>query len=661
MDHRYSNNQDPYQTPFQTPQGQQRQNDEFPVHLLSSASSIQTDDSFLSQVPLPYHMKENQSQIPSQDARFSQGPIRPSSRGSQSQGMSLSQDARFGQGPNRPSSRGSCGYMGYGNQRCPVNFAPIMEEPELEEQTPVQTYSQGNSRRISDFQAPPPAGPSFGQYNQQQQDQYGSDHGSSYNPYGGSNRVSNRCSDYGYDNRGYNENSNGRMPNSMSLGNISSHYPTGQQGEGPHMSNVQGPSQEFVQGPPQVYNQGAPQGWGGQYDYRNSYHQGQYNGYQNQGFQNQNQNRRMSAGVNQDGSGGYGQMDRGAPVYSYTGNQNRLVRSNSNYGNGLFGFAGGPYGRQFKDPDFMVNKSAHERRRSIAGTPRYSSPLFATHNGRENNNKRRSLGDEALMKPTRMVANNYTRDSRDFQYEEDEDTFIGSAINTPTQGHATLPAPTPRTARELGDANTPNHPMITTAKAFELSVVKMGPPPAFGLDPTEETPIKRGGSRSIQEPFNLISPPSHVGMGKGAGMNRGWSTTALSAEENQGKISGGPNLTDLIISGAMTTGPSPHLAALCPDGQKPTVAVAFDPINMPFVETARLHPTSAQTGVVHVFNVSCLVPQYSSSMLMYLLDPLQMLYRGHSFHLRSRCSPHRRGASPCHHGACHIQDYGCVC
>ena len=171
MDRRYNNTQAPYQTPFQTPQGQQHKNEEFPVLPPSSASSIQTDDSFLSQVPLPYHMKEDQSQMPSQDARFSQGPVRPSSRGRQSQGMTQSQDARFGQGPNRPSSRGSRGYMGYGSQRRPVNFGPIMEEPEFEEQTPVQTYAQGNGRRLSNFQGLPSAGPSFGQYNQQDQDQ----------------------------------------------------------------------------------------------------------------------------------------------------------------------------------------------------------------------------------------------------------------------------------------------------------------------------------------------------------------------------------------------------------------------------------------------------------------------------------------------------------
>lgn len=638
MDRRYNNNQDPYQTPFQTPQSQQRKNDEFPAHLLSSASSIQTDDSFLSQVPLPYHMKENQSQMPSQDARFDHGPFRPSSRG----------------------------YMGYGNQRRPVNFPPIMEEPELEEQTPVpNNYSQGNDRCLSNFQGPPLAGRSFGQYNQQDQ-QYGSDHGSSYNSYGGSNRGSNhgsnRGSDYGYDNRGY-ENSNGRISKHMSLGNISSHHPTEQQafgqGGGHRGSNVQGPSQRFVQGPPlgfvqgppQGHNQGPPQGWGSQYDNRDSYNQGQYNGYQNQGFQNQSQNRRTSAGVHQGGGGGYGQIDHGEPVSQYTRNQNRFDRSDFNYGDGPSGTAGRSYGRRFKDPDFMVNKGAHERRRSVAGTPRYSNPLLNTHNGHGHNNKRRSLGDEGLMRPAPVMANNHTRASRDFQYEEDEDTFIGSAINTPTQGHATLPAPTPRTARELGDTGTPNHPMTTTAKALELSVVKKGPAPAFGLDPIEESPTKRGGGQSIQDPFNLISHPSHVAVGTGAGMNSGWSTTALSAGESQDRVVSGPNLT----------GPSPQLAALCPDGQKPTVAVAFDPINIPFVETARLHPTSAQTGVVHVFNVICPISLYSYSMLMYLLDPLQMLYSGHSFHLRSRCSPHCRGASPCHHGARHIQDYGCVC
>lgn len=672
MDRRYNNSQDPYQTPFQTPNGQQRKNDEFPAHLLSSASSIQTDDSFLSQVPLPYHMREDQSQMPSQDARFGQNPIRPSSRGSQSQGMTQSQDARFGQSLNRSSSRGSRGFMGYGNKRRPVDFAPIMEEPELdepEEETPVPTYAQVNGRRLSNFQGPPPAGPSFGKCNQQDQDKYGSDHGSCYNPYGGANRGSNhgsnRGSDYSYDNRGY-DNSNARMPKHTSLGSISSHYPTGPQG-GRHMSNVQRPSQGFVQGPPQDHNQGPPQGWGSQYDYRNSYYKAQYKGYQIQGFQNQAQNRRLSVGLNQGGGGGggYGQTDRGEPAYQYTENQNRFVRSNSNYGDGRSGFAGGQYGRQFKNPDFMVNTGTHERRRSVADTPRYCNPLFNAHNGRGHNNKRRSLGDEALMKPAPMAANNYTRRSRDFRYEEEEeeeeDTFIGSAIDTPTQGHATLPAPTPRTARELGDVGTPSHPMITTAKALELSVVKKGPLPAFGSDSIEEPPTQRGGSHNIQDPFNLIIPPGRFAMGKGAGLNRGWSTTALSAGDNQGNVVGSPNLTGLIIGGTMTTGPSPQLAALCPDGQKPTVAVAFDPINMPFVETARLHPTSAQTGVVHVFNVSRLIPLYSSSMLMYLLDSLQMLYSGHSFHLRSWYSPHCRGASPCHHGARHLQDDGCLC
>ena len=109
MHRRYNNSQNPYQAPFQTPQGQHHKNDEFPANLLSSASSIQTDDSFLSQVPLPYHMKEDQSQMASQDARFDQGPIRPGSLTSQSQGMSQSQDARFGQGPNRSNSLESRG------------------------------------------------------------------------------------------------------------------------------------------------------------------------------------------------------------------------------------------------------------------------------------------------------------------------------------------------------------------------------------------------------------------------------------------------------------------------------------------------------------------------------------------------------------------------
>ena len=626
MARRYNNSRGPYQTPFQTPQGQQRKNDEFPAHLLSSASSIQTDDSFLSQVPLPYHMKEDQSQMPSQDACFGQDPIRPSSRGSQSQVMTQSQDARFGQGPNRPSSRGSRAYMGYGNQRRPVSFAPIMEEAEIEKQTPIQTYAQGNSRPLSNIQGPPPAGPSFDQYNQQDQNQYGSNHGSSYNPYGGSNRGSNhgsnRGSDYGYDNRG-NDNSNARMPRHMSLGNISSHYPTRQHEGGRRMSNVQSPFQGFVQGPPQDYNQRPPQGWGSQYDYRSSYHQGQYKGYQDQGFQNQGQDRRMSAGLNQGGDGDHGQIDSGGPAYPYTWNQNRFVRPSSNCEDGPSGFAGGQCGRYFKDPDFMVNKGAHERRRSVAGTPCYSNPLFNTHNGHGHNNKRRSLGDEAVMRPALMVANSYNRGSRDFQYEENEDTFIGSAINTPIQGHATLPAPTPRTARELGDAVTPSHPLVDTAKALELSVVEKEPPPAFGLDPIEESPTKRVGSNNIQDPFNLIAPPGHIVMAKGAGLNRGWSTTALSADENQCKVVSGQNLPRLIIGGPITTGPSPQLAALCPDGQKPTVAVAFDPINMPFVETARLHPTSAQTGVVHVFNVSCLTSLYSSSMLMYLQIPFK--------------------------------------
>jgi hypothetical protein len=66
--------------------------------------------------------------------------------------------------------------------------------------------------------------------------------------------------------------------------------------------------------------------------------------------------------------------------------------------------------------------------------------------------------------------------------------------------------------------------------------------------------------------------------------------------------SSGP-ITPLRLQLARRIWPSPHMAQISPDGAKPTLEVAFDPQNLPFVELGR-RSCAVDHGVVRISNVS---------------------------------------------------------
>lgn len=463
---------------FETPQAQK--NWAPPHHIgLSSSSSIRSEDSFISQVPLPYHLPA------SQDARFSNHPPRPKS-----------------------SLNKSYGPSGYGQQRKAINFAPIPEHPD--QQTPTAQY---HGRQSENMRSP---ASSYGQY--QQRPGTSGHGGSSYNPYD----RSDDCYDQ------------------SSAGSFSSQYSPGEPA--------------YNQGPAQEYNNHGRQGFS-QNQWQSEY---------------QNQNQQMSGGYQQN----FGQNDR-EPLSAWNANRFNGAGA-SHYGDGA-----GAYGRIFKDEDFLVNKGLHRRRSAGAGQ-QYSNPRFQNYNRARS--KRHSIGED-------RPGTTWTTYETHAAGSSGQGSFTASGANTPRGSYAQpLPAPTPRTARELGEA-TPTL-LEHTVRKLKHQQSAHGPPPPFSLDAIAESPAKAPCGRSTtQDPFTAAPVQIHP-------------TTRRSLSSSN---------HSMISPARFSLGPSSHLAALCPSGHRPAITVAFDAANMPFVETARLHPSTSMTGVVRIFNVSFLCDPYIQS------------------------------------------------
>lgn len=498
-----------------------------------------------------------------------------------------SQDARYAQPPPRPTQNmASYGHGGYGAgggraASFAVNFAPIQEHPG--QHPSAAQYAQQQGRGPNDTMG----GQGHG-YSQHQQQPGGPGmsgySASSYNPYGGRS------------NDGYQQSSDDTF---------SSRYSSS---DGFYS---QGPDQRYIQGPPQNYNQGRPGSAQNQWQpvYRS----------QNQ---NENQNQQMYGGYQQQQS--YGQNAR-EPLASWNNN-----RYNGGAGS-VYDDEGGPRGRHFKDHDFMVNKGLI-RRRSAGPAQQYGNPRLNNFSG--GRGKRHNSFDQSRQ-PAQWT--NYdTRTGRP-EYTG-YSSANASAVNTPKASCAQPPqAPTPRTARELGQA-TPSHLEQSARKERHEELVH-GPPPPFSLNPALESPNNppRGRSNS-QDPFTAVSVQKYS-------LPRSLSTQ---------------NHLMSRRSRVVGSGPSPHLAALAPGGQKPTITVAFDAANMPFVETARLHPSTSIAGVIRINNVSFSVPPFPLRLLTISVDPILCHFSGDPCFLRSQrahCCRARGAGSYCD-GARYFQDNG---
>jgi len=202
--------------------------------------------------------------------------------------------------------------------------------------------------------------------------------------------------------------------------------------------------------------------------------------------------------------------------------------------------------------------------------------------------------------------------------------------------------PTPKTARELGQ-NTPtpflrsrrNESVVGAAKAFRADPVKV-PPPTFWPEGKQESspgsaevsPCTMSKAKVLsvydaQDPFITAPVDARIG-----------SNVAIAVKSSRFHA-GTPSrpVVPLIISHQHPiSGPSPHLMALCPGGQKPTVDVAFNTANIPFVEAARTHPAKCSTGLVRISNVSDII------LLAFYNGELMMVLRFHSLALHRKSS-----------------------
>ncbi|OBT68346.1 hypothetical protein VE03_02897 [Pseudogymnoascus sp. 23342-1-I1] len=168
--------------------------------------------------------------------------------------------------------------------------------------------------------------------------------------------------------------------------------------------------------------------------------------------------------------------------------------------------------------------------------------------------------------------------------------------------------PTPKTARELGQ-ETPtlllrsrrNESVTDAARSFKSESMNE-PPPSFSINgrrqstTTESSQVsprtvpaaKAHRDSGAVDPF-YAEPTDVAAFGKKARFE----FTATSRA-----------VMPLHVSLYQPApGPSTHLAALCPNGAKPSVELAFDAANMPFVEPARTHPGHRTTGVVRISNI----------------------------------------------------------
>lgn len=174
--------------------------------------------------------------------------------------------------------------------------------------------------------------------------------------------------------------------------------------------------------------------------------------------------------------------------------------------------------------------------------------------------------------------------------------------------------PTPKTARELGQV-TPspwlrsrrNESVVRAAEAFRAEPVK-APPPAFWLEQEQAT----SSASSDVSPHTVPRPQSHDSSdgqdpficGPEASMVGPDTSAVVNSDRLDTESASRSIVPHAVPSQEQASRPSEHLMALCPNGQKPTVDVAFNIANIPFVEAARCHPAKCSTGLVRFSNVS---------------------------------------------------------
>lgn len=251
-----------------------------------------------------------------------------------------------------------------------------------------------------------------------------------------------------------------------------------------------------------------------------------------------------------------------------------------------------------------ARRNAHRPRSSVAAInlPSQYNDDFKQKNGGLGQKRYVSSGAE----PSRQ-----NHDDGDELTREPAEPFPWSSTEYKTpNGKIIEGQSTPKTARELGqETPTPllrsrrNESVTNVARSFKTESVNE-PPPSFSIngrrqstttDSSQVSPrtvpekIARRDSDAV-DPFYAESNDITI-YGKKARFDFGTPSRAAVMPLHVSMYQPAP-------------GPSTHLAALCPNGAKPNVEVAFDSANMPFVEPARTHPGHRTTGVVRISNVS---------------------------------------------------------
>ncbi|KFY65264.1 hypothetical protein V496_02688 [Pseudogymnoascus sp. VKM F-4515 (FW-2607)] len=186
--------------------------------------------------------------------------------------------------------------------------------------------------------------------------------------------------------------------------------------------------------------------------------------------------------------------------------------------------------------------------------------------------------------------------------------WSSTAYQTPN-GKIIEAQPTPKTARELGqETPTPllrsrrNESVTDAARSFIKSESMNEPPPSFSIN---------GRRQSTTTESSQVSPrtvPARKARRDSDAVD------PFYAESTDVAVHGKKTRFEFTASSRVVMplhvslyqpapGPSTHLAALCPNGAKPNVELAFDSANMPFVEPARTHPGHRTTGVVRISNI----------------------------------------------------------
>ncbi|OBT42357.1 hypothetical protein VE00_06472 [Pseudogymnoascus sp. WSF 3629] len=261
-----------------------------------------------------------------------------------------------------------------------------------------------------------------------------------------------------------------------------------------------------------------------------------------------------------------------------------------------------------------ARRNAHRPRSSVAAInlPSQYNDDFKQKNGGLGQKRYVSSGAE----PSRQ-----NQDDGDELAREPAEPFPWSSTEYKTpNGKIIEGQPTPKTARELGqETPTPllrsrrNESVTNVGRSFKTESMNE-PPPSFSIngrrqstttDSSQVSPrtvpekIARRDSDAV-DPFYAESNDIAI-YGKKARFDFGTPSRAAVMPLHVSMYQPAP-------------GPSTHLAALCPNGAKPNVEVAFDSANMPFVEPARTHPGHRTTGVVRISNIpfSCTLQEISA-------------------------------------------------